>query len=60
MQSCPDPLLGPQMGELLEEPLQTSREHLAGLDPYNLGGVDRRLRDEDECPGRLTDLALAD
>jgi hypothetical protein len=64
---CSDPyfsLLCPQLDELLEGPLQTSRhvccDHLAGLGPDNLGGVDRPPRDEDERPGRRTDLALAD
>lgn len=65
MLSCPDPLLlGPQVGELLEGPLQTSRnvyrEHLAGLDPDNLCGVARLPQDKDERPWRHTNLALAE
>src|SRR3712207_1387260 len=57
-------LFGPQLGELLEGPLQApwyvSCQHLAGLRPDNLGGVGRPPWDEDERPGQRPDLALAD
>ena len=56
--------LGAQLGELLEGVLQApryvGRQHLAGLGSYTLRSVDRPPRDEDESPGRRTDLALAD
>ena len=55
-------LLGSQLGELLEGALQAPRyvgpQHLAGLGPDNLSGVDRTPRDEDERSGQRTDLAL--
>src|SRR3712207_5540963 len=60
----PFSLFGPQLGELLEGPLQApwyvSCQHLAGLGSDNLGGMDRPPWDEDERAGQRTDLALAD
>src|SRR5215217_8004970 len=57
-------MLGPQLSELLEGVLQApryvGRQHLARLSSYTLGGVNRPPRDEDERPGRRTDLALTD
>lgn len=41
-------------------PRNVYREPLAGLDPDNLGGLDRLSRDKDERPGRHTSLALAE
>ena len=53
--SCPTrPLLGPQPGGLLEgslHPRYARREHLTGLDPDDLAGVDRRRGIKTNLPG---------